>query len=84
MEFSELFVFASFGIVRFSKFRNFPEISSLFELAKILQKYLGNNFQFLGQKVWKSSERSEKFRKVQKVWKFGICSIPNITKITKK
>jgi len=38
MEFSELFVFASFGIVRLPKFGNFSEISGLFELAKILRK----------------------------------------------
>jgi len=37
-EFSELFVFASFGIVWFLKFGNFLEISGLFELGKILQK----------------------------------------------
>jgi len=37
-EFSELFVFASFGIVRFSKFGNFSEISGLFKLSKILRK----------------------------------------------
>jgi len=37
-EFSELFVFASFGIVQFSKFGNFSKISGLFELEKILQK----------------------------------------------
>jgi len=34
MEISELFVFASFGNVRFSKFGNFLEISGFFELAK--------------------------------------------------
>jgi len=37
-EFSELFVFASFGIVWLLKFGNFSEISGLFELAKISQK----------------------------------------------
>jgi len=37
-EFSELFVFAIFGIVWLSKFRNFSEISVFFELAKILRK----------------------------------------------
>ncbi len=37
-EFSELFIFISFGIVRLPKFRNFSEISGLFELAKILRK----------------------------------------------
>jgi hypothetical protein len=38
MEFSKLFVCASFGIVWFSKFGNFLEISGLFELAKISEK----------------------------------------------
>jgi len=38
MEFSKLFVFASFRIIRFLKFGNFSEISGLLELAKILQK----------------------------------------------
>ncbi len=37
-EFSELFVFVSFGIVRISKLGNFSEISGLFELPKIQQK----------------------------------------------
>ncbi len=37
---SELFVFASFGNVRFSKFGNFLEKSVFFELAKILRKSL--------------------------------------------
>ncbi len=53
-EISELFVFASFGNVRFSKFGNFSEISSFFELAKISQKSsekvrklkFGNNFEY--------------------------------------
>jgi len=44
MEFSELFVFTSFGIVRLSKFGIFLEISVFFELAKILQKKFGNKF----------------------------------------
>jgi len=38
MEFSELFVFASFEIVQLPKFGNFLEISGLFELVEILQK----------------------------------------------
>jgi hypothetical protein len=46
----------SFGKVHLSKFGIFFEITSLFELAKILQKKFGNNFLFLGQKVQKSSE----------------------------
>jgi len=40
-EFSKLFVFASFGIVRFSKFGNFLEISCLFELAKMFSLKFG-------------------------------------------
>jgi len=38
MEISELFVFTSFGIVKFLKLKFFLEISGFFELAKILQK----------------------------------------------
>ncbi len=38
MEFSELFVFMSFGIVQFPKFGNFSEISVFFELVKISRK----------------------------------------------
>ena len=44
MEISELFIFASFGIVGFSKFGNFLEISRFFKLAKILRRHFGNNF----------------------------------------
>jgi len=40
MEFSKLFVFASFGKVLFSKFGNFSEITGIFELTKFLQKSL--------------------------------------------
>ncbi len=44
MEFSELFVFASFGIVRLPKFRNFLEISGLseFVLFRTFQKLRKN------------------------------------------
>jgi len=38
MEFSELFVFVSFGNVWLSKFLKFLEKNGIFELAKILQK----------------------------------------------
>jgi len=44
MEFSELFNFASFGIVRLSKFVNFFEKTGILELAKIPRKYFGNKF----------------------------------------
>jgi len=44
MEFSEFFIFASFGIVRFSKIRNFWEQPSFSEFAKISQKKFGNKF----------------------------------------
>ncbi len=37
-EISELFVFASFGNVRFSKFGNFSEKNGIFELAEFLRK----------------------------------------------
>jgi len=40
MGFSELFVFASFGKVWLSKFRNFLEKTGIFELAKFSQKSL--------------------------------------------
>ncbi len=40
MEFSKLFVFANFGKVRFSKFRNFSEITGIFELTKFSRKSL--------------------------------------------
>jgi len=57
----------SFGIVRFSKFGNFLEISGFFELAKILRKYFGNkfrnNFLFLGQKNLFLRVLGSKFKK---------------------
>jgi len=40
-EFSKFFIFASFRIVPFSKFRNFSEKSGFSELAKILEINLG-------------------------------------------
>ncbi len=72
-EFSELFVFASFGIVQLLKFGNFSEISSLFELAKILQKQFGhkftNNFLFFEAKtgVFGSKQGFPNIPKFQKV-----------------
>jgi len=43
-EFSKIFIFVSFGIVRLPKFRNFLEKSSFSEFAKFLQKTFGNMF----------------------------------------
>jgi len=43
--FFRLFVLASLGIVRLPKFRNFSEISRLFELAKILRKFCENSWE---------------------------------------
>ncbi len=40
--FSELFVFTSFGNLRFTKFGNFTKIPEISELAKILRKKFGN------------------------------------------
>jgi len=90
----ELFVFASFGKVHFSKFRNFLEITSFFELAKILQKKFrkkfGNNFLFLGHKTLFLSHKTLFLSQKNPVFwskslgKFRICSIPNFSEITKK
>jgi len=44
MEFSEFFIFVSFRIVPFSKFRNFSGKPGFSEFAKILQKKFGNKF----------------------------------------
>jgi len=43
-EFSEFFIFASFGIVRFSKFGKFSKKPGISEFAKILWKNFGNKF----------------------------------------
>jgi hypothetical protein len=89
-EISELFVFESFRKVCFSKVRNFSKIAVFLELAKILRKKYKMNFVFWGQKVLKSSELVPKkfgnrgFRTFIIYGKFGICSIPNFPKITKK
>jgi len=48
MEISKLFVFASFGKVLFSKFRNFSEITGFFTHAKILRKKFGKKFGMQG------------------------------------
>jgi len=73
----------SFGIVRFSKFGNFLEISGFFELAKILRKYFGNkfrnNFLFLGQKNLFLRVLGSKFKKQGQ--KQGFPNIPNLRKI---
>jgi len=79
MEFSELFVFASFRIVQFSNFGNFSEISFLFELAKISLKYFGNIFLFLGQLTLFLSQKTLFLG--QKVWKQGFPNIWNLQKI---
>jgi len=47
MEISKLFVFVSFGKVRFSKFGNFSEITGFLELTKILQKKFGKSSEII-------------------------------------
>jgi len=71
MEFSELFVFASFGNVRLSKFRIFLEKTGIFRTHKVFAKMFGKKYGSLSSekslekfgKVWKSSEN------FGKVWK---------------
>ncbi len=48
-EISELFVFASFGNVRFSKFGNFLEKTGIFKLAEFSRKSSEKSL----EKVWK-------------------------------
>jgi len=62
-EFSKLFVFASFGIVRFPKFGNFSEISGFFNSQKFCEKSLEINesktpvFEGFGVKVEKRGSK---------------------------
>jgi hypothetical protein len=66
------------------------EISGLLKLAKILQKKFGNKFwsktHVFGSKntVFEAKTGVVGFQKFQAYKIFGICSIPNFPKITKK
>jgi len=66
-EFSELFVFASFGKVRLSKFGNFSEKNGIFELAKFSRKSSEKSCEIkVRKKVWKLFKNVRKFRKFWK------------------
>jgi len=62
-EFSELFVFASFGNVRLSKFGNFSEKNGIFELAKFSRKSSEKSLD-INQNCTSISKISKKLRKV--------------------
>jgi len=57
MGFSELFVFASFGNLRFTKFGNFTKIPEISELAKILRKKFGKKFGNLSSEIPSDTNR---------------------------
>ncbi len=89
-EFTELFVFPRFGIVLLPKFGNFLKISCFFYSRKFHENSSeissGQKTLFLRQKqgFWGQKRENRGFRTFQIYRIFGICSIPNFPKITKK
>jgi len=62
-EFSELFNFASFGIVQFSKFGNFSEISVNFMFVGQKTLFMGQKTLCMGQKTLFLRVLGSKFKK---------------------
>jgi len=80
MEFSEFFIFVSFGIVRLPKFGNFSEKPGFSKFAKILQTKFGIS---LGLKPLFLGQKNLLLRQKQGYWgqKQGFPNIPNIQNI---
>ncbi len=80
-KFSELFIFASFGNVRFSKFVK----TCYFWIHKNFAKKFGNKFgSSFGVKKHCFWWKNRSFWIFRNYKNFGICSIPNFPKLTKK
>jgi len=81
MEISELFVFASFGNVRFSKFGNFSVITGISEVRKLPRKKFGKKF----GKLFENVRKFRKFRKNDVLFEVLPCfSVKKFGKVQKK